>query len=74
MLGSGAQGQAHVAALHHSRGYAWTGMWSPRRASLDASVNRLREQGFDVEPVESPGDALATADVVVCATLATEPL
>ncbi|TLS47748.1 ornithine cyclodeaminase family protein [Streptomyces montanus] len=74
VLGSGVQGQAHVAALQRNRAYAWTGMWSPRPSSRDASVGRLREQGFDVEPVESLSDAIADADVVVCTTLATEPL
>lgn len=74
VLGSGVQGRAHVAALRHGRAYARTGMWSPRRSSLDASVGSLREQGFDVEPVESLSEAVAEADVVVCATLATEPL
>ncbi|MER5217408.1 ornithine cyclodeaminase family protein [Streptomyces sp. NPDC002838] len=74
VLGSGVQGQAHVAALHRDRDYAWTGMWSPPGSPLDVSVGRLREQGFDVEPVESLSDAIAEADVIVCATLATEPL
>lgn len=74
VLGSGVQGQAHVAALQRNSDYAWTGMCSPRRSSLDASVDRLREQGFDVDPVESPSDAITRADIVVCATSATEPL
>ena len=74
VLGTGVQGQAHVAALHRDRSYAWTGMWSPRRPSLDTAIDRLREQGYDVEPVDSLSDAIAKADVVVCATLATEPL
>ncbi|WP_416979823.1 ornithine cyclodeaminase family protein [Streptomyces sp. T028] len=74
VLGSGVQGRAHIEALSRNKAYAWTGMWSPRRSSLDASVGHLREQGHDVEPVDSLSDALARADVVVCATLATEPL
>ncbi|MBD0844637.1 ornithine cyclodeaminase family protein [Streptomyces sp. TRM68416] len=74
VLGSGVQGQAHVAALQRDKGYAWTGMWSPPGSPLDAAVGRLREQGFDVEPVRSLSDAISEADVVVCATLATEPL
>lgn len=61
-------------ALQATRPYAWTGMWSPRPSSLHASVDRLRERGFDVEAVPSLDEAIATADVVVCATLATEPL
>ncbi|MFI1337970.1 ornithine cyclodeaminase family protein [Streptomyces sp. NPDC020845] len=74
VLGAGAQGRAHIAALQRNRAYAWTGMWSPRPSTAHASVGLLREQGFDVEPVESLDDAIAGADVVVCATLATEPL
>ncbi|NNN32300.1 ornithine cyclodeaminase family protein, partial [Streptomyces sp. S3(2020)] len=74
VLGSGVQGQAHVAALQHDRTYDRTEVWSPRRSSLDACVGRLREQGLDAEPVESLNDAIAEADIVVCATLATEPL
>lgn len=74
VLGSGVQGQAHVAALRRTRPYTWTGMWSPRPSSLNASVDRLRERGFDVEAVPSLNEAIATADVVVCATLPTEPL
>ncbi|MFF9040420.1 ornithine cyclodeaminase family protein [Streptomyces sp. NPDC014892] len=74
VLGSGVQGQVHVEALHRNADYAWTGMWSPRRPSLDAAVDRMRARGFEVEPVESLSDAIAKADVVVCATLATEPL
>lgn len=68
------QGQAHIAALQRNGAHAWSGMWSPRPSSLDASVDRLRERGFDVEPVESLDDAIAGANIIVCATLATEPL
>ncbi|MGI5459797.1 ornithine cyclodeaminase family protein [Streptomyces sp. CA-249302] len=74
VLGSGVQGRAHVEALRHNGTYAWTGMWSPRRPSLNASVGRLREEGHDVEALESPHEAIAEADVIVCATSATEPL
>ncbi|WSQ13996.1 ornithine cyclodeaminase family protein [Streptomyces sp. NBC_01231] len=74
VLGSGVQGRAHVKALQHSKRYAWTGMWSPRASSLDAAVEHLGEQGFDVEPVRSPSEAIAKADVIVCASSATEPL
>ncbi|MBT2676926.1 ornithine cyclodeaminase family protein [Streptomyces sp. ISL-14] len=74
VLGAGVQGQAHIKALQHDKHYAWTGMWSPRPSSRDAAVDRLRRQGFEVEPVESSSEAIGRADVIVCATSATEPL
>ncbi|GAB2764383.1 hypothetical protein GCM10027072_73770 [Streptomyces bullii] len=40
VLGAGVQGQAHIKALQHDKHYAWTGMWSPRPSSRDASVGR----------------------------------
>ncbi|MFI5799965.1 ornithine cyclodeaminase family protein [Streptomyces sp. NPDC051677] len=74
VLGSGVQARAHVRALCHDGSFEDVRLWSPNPANLAAAVTELRDEGYKVEAVTTPEAALATADVVVCATLATEPL
>lgn len=49
-------------------------VWNRGAAGAAAMVDRLRAQGFAAEAVEDLGAAAAEADIVSCATLATEPL
>ncbi|MBR8640427.1 ornithine cyclodeaminase family protein [Streptomyces tuirus] len=74
VLGSGVQGRAHVRALCHGGRFERVSMWSPTPANLATAVAELRAEGYEVEAVASPEAALASAAVVVCATLATDPL
>jgi alanine dehydrogenase len=74
VLGSGVQGRAHVRALCRGGRFGHVAMWSPNPANLTATLAELRAEGYEVEAAASAGAAPASADVVVCATLATEPL
>lgn len=49
-------------------------VWSPRSASADALVTRLRADGIAAHAVTDLAQAAAQADIVSCATLATEPV
>ncbi|NIH83839.1 ornithine cyclodeaminase family protein [Amycolatopsis granulosa] len=71
VLGAGTQGRAHVRALSRVLALTDVRMWSPLAAEREASAAEL---GNPVRAVPTAGEALDGADVVVCATLATEPL
>ena len=49
-------------------------VWDITRGNSDALAARLRSAGFDARAVDDIDAAVAAADVVSCATLATEPL
>jgi ornithine cyclodeaminase/alanine dehydrogenase-like protein (mu-crystallin family) len=49
-------------------------VWARRPAQADALVARLREGGFQAFAATSLEAAVAAADIVSCATLATEPV
>jgi ornithine cyclodeaminase/alanine dehydrogenase-like protein (mu-crystallin family) len=74
VFGTGAQSWAHVGALRAvAPGIAHVGVVARDRGRLDAFVARCAaEHGLDVRAVAP--DAVAEADLVVCATTAREPL
>ena len=49
-------------------------VWDRTAASAVALVSRLQAQGIDASAATDLQDAVASADIVSCATLATEPL
>ena len=49
-------------------------VWDITRGNSDALAARLRSAGFDARAVDDIDAAVAAADVISCATLATEPL
>lgn len=49
-------------------------VWSRRPEAASELVSRLREQGFDALACTDLAQAAAQADIVSCATLATEPV
>jgi len=49
-------------------------VWNPTRRNGEALAARLRDAGFDARAVDDLAAAAAAADIVSCATLATEPL
>jgi ornithine cyclodeaminase len=59
---------ASVRALRHVR------VWNHRPEGARALAAEWRQAGWDAEPVEDLAAAVAAADIVSCATLATAPL
>jgi ornithine cyclodeaminase len=49
-------------------------VWNHRPQGARTLARTLREQGFDAQASDDLGDAVRHADIVSCATLATEPL
>jgi len=49
-------------------------VWNPSAPRRDALVARLRAAGWDAGPAPDLQDAVARADVITCATLATAPI
>ena len=61
-------------AMRAVRPIASVGVWSRRAESAEALAGSLRERGFAAEAVSDFETAVRAADIVSCATLATEPL
>lgn len=61
-------------AMRAVRPIASVGVWSRRAESAEALAAGLRERGFAAEAVTDFEAAVRSADIVSCATLATEPL
>ncbi|RBQ14932.1 ornithine cyclodeaminase family protein [Spongiactinospora rosea] len=69
VLGAGTQGRAHVRAISRVLAVKDVAIWSPIPEERESAAREL-----DVRAVADVADAVAGADVVVCATLATEPI
>ncbi|MFI0418736.1 ornithine cyclodeaminase family protein [Spongiactinospora sp. 9N601] len=69
VLGAGTQGRAHVRAISRVLPLKDVTIWSPIPGERESAARELA-----VRAVASVPDAVADADVVVCATLATEPI
>ncbi|WP_329569742.1 ornithine cyclodeaminase family protein [Kitasatospora sp. NBC_01266] len=75
VLGSGVQARSHLEAMQVVRPLRRVRVWSRTRANADAYRGwAATELGIEVEVAESPGKALAGADLVCTATAAKEPL
>ena len=61
-------------AMRAVRPIASVGIWSRRAESAEALAGSLRERGFAAEALVDFEAAVRAADIVSCATLATEPL
>ncbi|OYR70716.1 ornithine cyclodeaminase, partial [Halorubrum sp. E3] len=75
VIGSGAQARGQVATTATVREFEAVRVFSPtpeRRESFAADFDERLDA--DVSPVESAGDALAGADVVITATTASDPV
>ncbi len=74
VVGAGRVACLLPAAFTAVRPIARVAVWSRRADTAAALADRLRGQGFDARPAPSLSAAVEAADIVSCATLATEPL
>lgn len=72
VFGSGPQGWGHVEALRAVRPLDTVTVVGRDRGRAEALVAKVRDSGLDARVGD--GDAVAEADVVVCATTARQPL
>lgn len=75
MVGAGALAP-HLIAAHRAARPSLNRVliWNRTPARRDALVADLRAQGLDAAPVETPAAGVGEADIICCATAATEPL
>ncbi|WP_119154068.1 ornithine cyclodeaminase family protein [Caldimonas tepidiphila] len=74
VVGAGRVARLLPAAYRVVRPIRRVSVWARSAAAAQALADDLRGQGFDAQAATRLGDAAATADVVSCATLASEPL
>ena len=74
MIGTGNLAPHLVAAHATARDIGRVIVWGRRAEAADALAIRLQDAEFEVTVAEEISDAVAEADIVSCATLATQPL
>ncbi len=76
VLGSGVQGRAHVEAVREVMGITSLRLWSPTRSTVEGWAREVAAEmpGTEVTVAATPVEAVAGADVVLCATVALDPL
>jgi len=74
LVGAGRVAALVAPAMRVVRGITDVAVWNPGDARGDTLVTDLRSQGFDARRVPDLDAAIAEADIVSCATLATTPL
>ena len=74
MVGSGALAPFLVDAHAAVRPIEHVTAWNRRRAGAETFAETLRQRGFDASVSDDLESAVQAADIVSCATLATEPL
>jgi len=74
VVGAGRVAALLPAAYRAVRPIARVTVWARRRAAAEALAADWRAQGFDAAAAPDLAAAVAAADIVSCATLATEPL
>jgi ornithine cyclodeaminase len=74
IVGAGRVASLLPAALAAVRPIRRVAVWNVRAEGADALAEALRGEGFDAKAAPSLAEAAAEADIVSCATLATEPL
>ncbi|MCI3208767.1 MULTISPECIES: ornithine cyclodeaminase family protein [Pandoraea] len=74
LLGAGRVGSLVPLAHRTVRPIERVSVWDRDAAAAARLVDGLREQGFEAQVCETARAAVAEADVVTCATLATEPV
>ncbi|PSP76439.1 ornithine cyclodeaminase [Halobacteriales archaeon QS_1_68_20] len=73
VLGAGTQARWQTRAIAAATDLDSVRVYSPSDSKVTCAAE-LREEGIDAEAVESPGDAVDGANVVVTATTATDPV
>jgi len=74
VVGAGRVASLVPAAMAAVRPIARVQVWNHRGAGAHALASRLREQGIDAHASDDLPSAVRQADIVSCATLATQPL
>ncbi|MFT3663811.1 ornithine cyclodeaminase family protein [Piscinibacter sp.] len=74
VLGTGRVARLLPEAMRCVRPIARVRVWNHRPEGAAALARDWREQGLDAQPVDELAAAVAEADIVSCATLATAPL
>ena len=74
ILGAGVQGRAHLRALADVREFARIYLYAPTRAHAEAVVEQASGTSAELIVASSAEQAVSTADVVVAATNAREPV
>lgn len=74
MVGSGRQARGLIEAHSHVRPIERVSLWSRTPAHASAAARAMAADGLPVTAVRDLEEAVRTADVVSCATLATQPL
>jgi ornithine cyclodeaminase/alanine dehydrogenase-like protein (mu-crystallin family) len=74
IVGAGRIASLVADAMACVRPIARVTVWNHRAAGAQALAERLRAHGIDASAVDDLGRAVADADIVSCATLATQPL
>jgi ornithine cyclodeaminase len=74
IIGSGVQARHQVRCLRAVRDFSHIVAWSPTRSRLEAYGNEMAENGLEVTLANNPREVCETADLIVVATPAREPL
>lgn len=74
LVGAGRVAELLPAAYRAVRPIARVTVWARQAAQAEALAGRLRGEGFDAQAAVDLPAATARADIVSCATLATEPV
>lgn len=76
VLGSGVQGRAHVEAVREVLDVTSLRLWSPTRSTVEGWAREVAAEmpSAEVTVAATPAQAVAGADVVLCATVALDPL
>ncbi|MBK3745457.1 ornithine cyclodeaminase family protein [Paraburkholderia aspalathi] len=74
VMGAGAVAAALVRAHSAVRPINEIKMWARNRQRAEETIKTLRADGFNIDFVADPAEAIAFGDIVAAATLSTEPL
>ena len=74
LLGAGVQARTQLEAVACVRAVKSVAVWSRTRARAELLAKEVGNGSFDVRVADSPNDAARDAEIICCATPATEPL
>jgi ornithine cyclodeaminase len=74
VIGSGVQARHQVRCLRCVRDFARIVAWGPHRAHLDEYLREMHTDGYNAIAAATPEEVCRTADVIITATPAREPL
>ena len=74
VIGSGIQARFQVRCLRVARAFSRIVAWSPTPSRLEAYCAEMAAEGYDVTGASGPEQVCATADVLITATPARDPI